>query len=158
MYTASTKAWMRSSTFSVWVLALEERYIRQQRKFVLIVDNCPSLSVNVKLTAVKLFFLPQNATYIVQPCDHGNIQDLKFRYKKLLQRKYSTAVEAKQDLGMNIHDACHLLRSAWSFMTSATRKYCFIHAGFLLSQWLNILKETNWGQILMKRSIVYRNY
>jgi hypothetical protein len=66
----------------------------------------------------------------LQACDHGIIQNLKFHYRKLLLRKHLAVIKAKQDFRVNILNACHLLHAAWSLVTSAKTKNCFIHAEF----------------------------
>jgi hypothetical protein len=121
-HSASRKAWMAYSICSDWLLALEKPFNRQTRRIELIIENCSVHSVDVKLTAIKLFFLSPNTSCILQPCDQDITQNLKFHYKKLLPRKYLTAVQAKQDFGVKNLGARHLLGAVWSLVTSATMK------------------------------------
>uniref|UniRef100_A0A8C4SC05 HTH CENPB-type domain-containing protein n=1 Tax=Erpetoichthys calabaricus TaxID=27687 RepID=A0A8C4SC05_ERPCA len=107
-YTANKKAWMR--------------------KVAMIIDNCPA-HPNVVLKPVKLIFLPPN-TSVLQPCDQGIMQNMKFFYWKQLLRKYLLAIEANEDFSINLLDALHMLHSAWNSVTPRTIENCFRHAGF----------------------------
>jgi hypothetical protein len=95
---------------------------------------------------------------MLPPCDQGIIQNLTFYYKEPLLRKHLTAIEAKQDVGVNILDACHLLLATWSPVTSATIKKLLFALRFVLPQSLNLLKKTKWRQHLVRRSTVYQNH
>lgn len=128
-YTANKKAWMVATMFNDWIINLDKRFLRENRKVALIIDNCPA-HPHIELKAIKLIFLPPNTTSVLQPCDQGIIQNLKLNYRKQLLRKYLVAIEAKEDFSMNLLDALHTLRSAWNLVKPATIENCFRHAGF----------------------------
>ncbi|CAG2193976.1 unnamed protein product [Mytilus edulis] len=56
------KAWMTSEIFTNWLIKLEKKYLRQQRKVAMIVDNCPAHPHVKGLKSIKLVFLPPNTT------------------------------------------------------------------------------------------------
>ena len=116
-YTANKKAWMMATTFTDWLLKSDKHFLRVKRKVAIIIDNCPS-HPDVKLRAIKLIFLPPNTISILQPCDQGIMQNLKFYYRKQLLRKYLIAIEAKEDFCINILYALHMLRTAWNLVKS----------------------------------------
>uniref|UniRef100_A0A8C4SEN5 HTH CENPB-type domain-containing protein n=1 Tax=Erpetoichthys calabaricus TaxID=27687 RepID=A0A8C4SEN5_ERPCA len=128
-YTANKKAWMVATMFTDWIVKLDERFLREKRKVAMIIDNCPA-HPNVILKAIKLIFLPPNTTSVLQPCDQGIIQNMKFFYRKQLLRKYLLAIEANEDFSINLLDALHMLHSAWNSVTPRTIENCFRHAGF----------------------------
>lgn len=128
-YTANKKAWMMASVFSDWLINLDKRFSREKRKVVLIIDNCPA-HPHIELKAIKLVFLPPNTTSVLQPCDQGIIQNLKFNYRKQLLRKYLVAIEAIEEFSISLLDALHMLRSAWNSVKPTTIENCFRHAGF----------------------------
>uniref|UniRef100_A0A8C4RRF5 Tigger transposable element-derived protein 4 n=1 Tax=Erpetoichthys calabaricus TaxID=27687 RepID=A0A8C4RRF5_ERPCA len=128
-YTANKKAWKIATMFTDWIVKLDERFFREKRKVAMIIDNCPA-HPNVVLKAIKLIFLPPNTTSVLQPCDQGIIQNMKFFYRKQLLRKYLLAIEANEDFSINLLDALHMLHSAWNSVTPRTIENCFHHAGF----------------------------
>ena len=132
-YRANKRAWMTSKIFTEWLVSLEKHFTSQKRKIVLIIDNCPAHPCDLKLMAIKLVFLPPNTTSVLQPCDQGIIQNLKFQYRKLLLRKYLATIEGKKDFCVNVLDACNLLRTAWNLVTPTTIQNCFAHARFILN-------------------------
>jgi hypothetical protein len=107
--------------------------------------------MHVKLTAIKVIFLRPNTPSILQPCDQGIIQNLKFHYSSLVLRKYLTSIETKQDFGVNIPDACHSLRATCTFVTSAATKKLFYSRWILFCpQRQNIPKKPKWNQCFVK--------
>ncbi|KFM79111.1 Tigger transposable element-derived protein 4, partial [Stegodyphus mimosarum] len=83
-YTANKKAWMITdwtTMFTDCIVKLDERFLREKHKVGLIIDNCPA-HPNTVLKAIKFIFLPPNTTSVLQPCDQGIIQNMKFFYRK----------------------------------------------------------------------------
>lgn len=89
IYRGNKKAWMTSVLFEEWLMQLDEKFIGEGRKVLLLVDNCPShpKSVQEKLRAIKLSFFPPNATSVLQPLDLGIIRTLKHYYRYALVKR-----------------------------------------------------------------------
>lgn len=62
---------------------------------MLLLDNAPAQLPDLKLSNMKLVFLPANTTSRLQPLDQGIIQNLKQLYRKQVLR----SVIAKIDQG-----------------------------------------------------------
>ncbi|KAJ0391468.1 hypothetical protein P43SY_011393 [Pythium insidiosum] len=77
-YAYSAKAWMNSQIFESWLLELDQRMAAENRTVVLILDNVSSHKVNgIRLTNVRVEFLPENTTAKLQPMDMGPIKAMK---------------------------------------------------------------------------------
>ncbi|GFQ98890.1 KICSTOR complex protein C12orf66 homolog [Trichonephila clavata] len=127
-YTANEEARMIATVFTNWIVKLDERFLREKRKVAMIIDICPD-PPNIALKAINLIFLPLY-TSVLQPCDQGIIQNMKFFYRKQLLGKYLLAIEANEDFSIHLLDALHILHFAWNSVTPRTIEYCFHHAGF----------------------------
>ena len=77
-YKANRRAWMTKDMFSEWLYALNNKMRAQKRSILLLLDNC-STHPNIKLSNIKLVFLPPHTTSHLQPCDGGIIQAVKLR-------------------------------------------------------------------------------
>ena len=72
-YRSQKKAWMDGTLFEEWLRKLD-KFEMQGRKIIMIVDNCPAHPEVSGLKAIKLQFLPPNATSCTQPMDQGVIR------------------------------------------------------------------------------------
>lgn len=68
------KAWMTSGLFTDWVKDFNARMRRAGRSVLLLLDNAPSHLHDLKLSNVRLVYLPANTTSKLQPLDQGIIQ------------------------------------------------------------------------------------
>ena len=82
--------------------------------------------------------LPPNVTSIIQPCDMGIIRSLKALYRKcMISRSIShldsdTSITVTQlTRQVNILDAIHMLKVAWSGVKQESVTNCFTKAGFV---------------------------
>lgn len=129
-YTSSKKAWMNSDLFSNWLSKLNRHFARQDRKILLVIDNCPAHPVIDNLSHIKVVFLPPNATSRLQPMDQGVIRSMKAFYRKKLLFKMITAIDEGKEFSVSLLDALHFVNSAWNAVTSETVKNCFQKCGF----------------------------
>jgi len=53
---------MTGDIFMNWIKQLDLSFKKQNRKILLLVDNCPAHPTNIPLENIKLHFLPPNAT------------------------------------------------------------------------------------------------
>ena len=137
-YKSNRKAWMTSQLFEEWLKKLDRQFFAQNRKVAMVVDNCPAHPKIGDLKAVELIFLPPNTTSILQPCDQGIIKAFKQIYRKLLVRSYLLHVEDQmkgrkkdQVYKVDVLDALHRIKEAWSLVKQDCIANCFRHAGFV---------------------------
>ena len=86
-YRLQVKSWMNSFLLDGWVKELDKKFEKENRKVILIADNCPTHSIIEGLKVVVLVSLPPNTTSKTQSMDQGVIRSLKAKYhqKKLLK-------------------------------------------------------------------------
>ena len=61
-YRSQKKSWMDSILFEEWVHEVDRRFIKEEQKDVLLVDNCPIHPSIDNLVSIELIFLPPNTT------------------------------------------------------------------------------------------------
>ena len=59
----------------------------------LVINNCPAHPHISNLIAIKLFFLPPDATSITQPMDQGVIRSFKAKYRTNVVRNIIRSLE-----------------------------------------------------------------
>ena len=129
-YRAQPKSWMISFLFDEWVKELDRKFEKENRKIVLIVDNCPAHPINEGLKAIELVFLPLNTTSKTQPMDQGVLRSLKTKYRRKIIKRLIRAVDMKKNLPQTlVLDAMQLLQSASSEVWELTIKNCFRKSG-----------------------------
>ncbi|XP_054652952.1 tigger transposable element-derived protein 4-like [Dunckerocampus dactyliophorus] len=127
-YNHSKKAWMTPALFTTWIQQLDRQMVIQQRKIVLIVDNCSAHPHVEGLQAIKLVFLPPNYTSATQPMNRGIIRTLKFHYRKMLTKKKLSFLEANGTFREDLLGAMYSLRKAWDAVKPETIRSCFFRA------------------------------
>ena len=63
---------MTGDLFGDWLRKLVSSFRAQNRKVVLLNDNCPAIK---NLTNINLTFLPPNTISVLQPMDKGGIRE-----------------------------------------------------------------------------------
>ena len=112
---------MDSTLFEEWVRELDVKFLKEKRKVVLIIDNCPAHPAIGNLTNVKLIFLPPNTTSVSQPMDQGVIRCLKAHYRRRLVRRMLQCLDKGKDLPkISILQALQILVASWNDVTEAT--------------------------------------
>ena len=81
--------------FENWVRELDNHFEKENRKIVLIIDNCTAHPDNGRLKTIDLFFLPTNKTSALQPMDQWVIRPLKARYRNKVVQKMIEAIDTK---------------------------------------------------------------
>ena len=123
------KSWMDSDLFEEWVRELDRKFEQQNRKVVLIIDNCPAHPAIGGLKAIQLCFLSPNTTAVTQPMDQGVIHSLKVKYRSRLIKLVIKAIDSNKDIPkINILDAMKLLTLSWEDVTENTVQNCFAKA------------------------------
>ena len=114
-YLSQVKSWMNSFE---WVKELDKNFEKENRKVILIVDNCPAHRIIEGLKAVELVFLPPNTTSNIQPIDQGVIRSLKAKYLKNCS-KADQNIGHEKNVSQSINFRCDaiisicLVRSIW---------------------------------------------
>ena len=136
-YKANKKAWMTADFFEKWLRDLDAKFLAQNRKVAMIVDNCTAHPRLDDLKAMELIFLPPNCTSVLQPCDQGIIKNMKHLYRKKIVKEMILHIESQsrgvttdKEFLVDEYQALVYLRSAWAQVTEETIKNCFRHAGF----------------------------
>ena len=126
-YRGQKKSWMDSDLFEEWVRQLNRKFEQQNRKVVLIIDNCPVHPAIGELKAIQLcFFAPPKTTAFTQPMDQGVIRSLKAKYRSRLIKLIIKAINSNKDIPkINVLDAMKLLTLSWEDVTENTVQNCF---------------------------------
>ena len=120
------KSWMDSDLFEYWVREQDKTFERQNRKVLLIVDNCPAHPKIGGLKAIELCFLPPNTTSITQPMDQGVIRSLKAKYRSRITHRIIEAIDANKSIpNVNVLDAMKMVTVCWENVTEKTVRNCF---------------------------------
>ncbi|XP_057310642.1 tigger transposable element-derived protein 6-like [Hydractinia symbiolongicarpus] len=120
-YRAQKKSWMDSSLFEEWVREINAMFLKEGRKIVLIIDNCPAHPDVGGLSNIKLIFLPPNTTSVSQPMDQGVIRCLKSLYRQKLVNMMIQNLEKGKDLPkVSILRALQILVSSWDKVKKET--------------------------------------
>lgn len=148
IYKANKKAWMTSSLFLEFATDLDRKMCSQNRKIVLILDQCPAHPKEMTLQNVKVVFLPANATSHLQPLDAGIIKNAKHHYKSLLVRRLLAKIDQKDgNLQINLLDALHFIAMAWHRVSATTIANCFSKCGISKSDVATSSQEPDSVQI-----------
>lgn len=129
-YKANSKAWMTSEIFKSELREWDEKLKMENRKILLLVDNCPA-HPDVELEQIKLIFMPPNTSSKLQPMDQGVIHSLKCHYRKILLMKMLDAIDKNKSFSVDLLDAIHFIHLAWQKVSRETIANCFKHGGFL---------------------------
>ena len=62
-------SWMSKDLFEKWLCELDRKFHDEERRVVMIIENCPAHRHIENLKAITLDFLPKNTTSIKQPTD-----------------------------------------------------------------------------------------
>ena len=100
------KSWMSSSLFDEWVKELDRKFEKENRKIVLIVDNCPAHPVVDGLKAIELVFLPPNTISKTQPIDQGVIRSVKAKYNRKIMKKTNPSNGHEKETPTNVNIRC----------------------------------------------------
>ena len=126
----SQKSWMDGDSFTGWVKELDRRFAAQDRKIVLIVDNCPAHPIVDGLKAIELIFPPPNTTSKTQPMDQDVIRSLKAFYCHSIIKRYITSINVgRSPKKVNMFEAMTLLTAAWECVSPITIVNCFRKTG-----------------------------
>lgn len=137
-YNANSNAWMTGVIWEQWLITVDRKMKIQKRNIVMFCDNCGAHTDNVRLTNVKLVFLPPNTTSLIQPMDQGIIANFKKNYRSMILRHLVALIDggiegraAELSRRVSLLEALHMLRQAWNKISSTTISNCYKRANFV---------------------------
>jgi hypothetical protein len=141
-YEANKNAWMTGDIWKEWLKKLDRQMRSKKRQIVMLCDNCAAHSSDVKLTNIKLVFMPPNTTSLIQPMDQGIIANFKQHYRCLVLRHLADILEnadegqraAEVARKLTLLDSLHMQKAAWDRVTTATIVNCYKRASFVCSE------------------------
>ncbi|CAG4979710.1 unnamed protein product [Colias eurytheme] len=129
-YEHNVKSWMTSEIFERWLRNWDAELKANNKKVLLLVDNCPAHPAVTNLKCIKLVFLPPNVTSVLQPMDQGVIRCLKSHYRRLQVLKLIQSIDSNNQNSFTVLDAILMISEAWEKVSQKTIANCFGHAGF----------------------------
>ncbi|GFR99285.1 tigger transposable element-derived protein [Elysia marginata] len=110
----------------------------QDRRILLLVDNCTAHPAVDDLPVITLKFLPLNTTSLLQPMDRGVIKNFKGHYRSRLNDRIIASLDANPDekaidisKKITLLNALYLARDAWKELKPSTIVNCYSKAGLL---------------------------
>ena len=132
-YRNNQQVWMTSDIFMEFLNVLNNKVKKAKCHIILLLDNCPS-HPDIKLSNVKLRFLPKNITSHFQPLDKGIIAWLKNFYKRQLMTEIHPAMDECKTVielakKVTIYDAIVNIKDGWDQLPASTIQKCFKTCG-----------------------------
>ena len=149
-YTSSPNTMMMTHIFFSWLCAWDQELEIWKRKVVLLLDSNPAHAQDIKLSNIKLVFLP---SVIVQPLELGVIKAVRTYYRKILYARIVEDLEADKTLStkdaiknVTVLNAIHVLKDAWeNYVGRDTIENCFLKGGFGNMDLEVDVEEEYWG-------------
>ena len=130
-YEANSNAWMTQDLFRNWLLQLNNRMLKLNKKIVLFLDNFSGHKIdNMPLSNIKIHFYPPNCTSVLQPLDQGIIRSFKSKYRTRVLMQIISKIDFKESSDeINVYQAILYISMAWKQVSQETIKNCFALAG-----------------------------
>lgn len=127
------KAWMTGSIMEEWLIQLNAKMARQNRKICLLLDNATS-HPNLTLSNVRMVFLPPKTTASLQPLDQGIIHCFKMHYRKrilthLINQMEHSSNASQLSSNITVLDAIYWCAEATNAIPTSCVVNCFKKAG-----------------------------
>lgn len=145
-YEANRNAWMTGAIWLDWLKKLDSSMRSQKRKIIMFCDNCSAHSDDIRLTNIKLVFMPPNTTSLIQPMDQGIIANFKRNYRSLVLRRLMTEMDgstgtmraAELARKITLLGSLHMQKLAWIRVSTSTIVNCYRRASFV-----KVVEENN---------------
>ncbi|KAG0438498.1 Tigger transposable element-derived protein 6 [Dictyocoela muelleri] len=110
---------MTQDIFDQWLVDLDFEMKFKNRKILLLVDNYPAHTVNIKITHFELVYFPKNSTSILQPMNLSIIKCFKTFFNQYKLNDIIYNVENGFDIykpckNINLKDAINYTDYAWN--------------------------------------------
>ena len=129
-YYCSNKAWMVSTIFNSFLQEFNFKCKKQNKKILLLMDNCPTHKITISLSNIEILMLPPNSTGHLQPMYLGIIHSFKAKFN---QNKLSYIIneisEEKSVISLykslTLKGVILFIDEAWREVTPETITNCF---------------------------------
>jgi len=129
-YRSNKKAWMTGLLWEEWIRQLDDKFGRQKKKILLLIDNCSAHVSIPHLKNIVIEFFPPNMTSVLQPMDQGVIRNFKTHYhRNLIEKLINHIDQHKELLQVQLIQSVFMAYSAWQSVTATTIANCFRHGG-----------------------------
>uniref|UniRef100_A0A8C4RH87 HTH CENPB-type domain-containing protein n=1 Tax=Erpetoichthys calabaricus TaxID=27687 RepID=A0A8C4RH87_ERPCA len=121
-------------------VAYEANLRSKRQQIVLLCDNCAAHSDDIRLTNIKLVFMPPNTKSLIQPMDQGIIANFKQNYRSLMLHRVMAIMDQGDNETMRaielackltLLDSLHMQKDAWSRVSTSTIVNCYRRASFV---------------------------
>lgn len=137
VYHFNRTAWMTSSLFHDWLKHFDQHFKFFLRKVLLSVDNCSAHGLHEtapQLKNVEQYFLSQNTTSKIQPCDTGIFETSKMWYRRYqMDRALDMAEDEniKDIYKADVLSAMLTWKRIWNQVSLNIISNCLRHTGIL---------------------------
>ena len=126
---------MRTEILEDVLKLLDHKVQLERRKIILFLDNAPCHTETLQnnLKNIKVIFLPQCTTSLLEPLDPDIIRAFKCKYRKRLLKYVVSRIDEEQlkiIQDVSIAKAIHWLQVAWRDVSTETIINCFQKCGF----------------------------
>jgi hypothetical protein len=128
-YCANKAAWVNRSIFKMWINEINESMKHQQRKILMVLDNCTAHLIS-EPSNIKFLFLPPVTSSLIQPLDQGIIKCVKSQYRKQLFSFILEKFDVVQDpiKSIKIIDSIIYIKKIWDNLDKKIIINCWKHA------------------------------
>ena len=136
IYKNNSTSWMTNKLFEEYLKIFNQKMKKEKRQILMFIDKCPAHHF-VEFSNIKMKFLPENTTSILQPMDQGVIKCFKSYYRKRIVKKLiADLMDGKTpDIKNFTLLSCVLIaKLAWNDVKQDTIKNCFRKCGFNKNQ------------------------
>ena len=119
-------------TSTIWeeiIKMLDKKFCSQKKNVVFIIDNCATHSAVKDLKAIKIAYMPPNATSVLQVVDQGIILNFKTKYHNFLIKDIIKLLD-KKEFCVTFMDTIQYIHKSWNDFLKVTINNCFKHAAF----------------------------
>ena len=130
-YSYNKTCWMSKSIFNSWIYSFNEKMKKQNRKILLLLDNCPSHIILQEYSNINLKYLPPNSSGYIQPMDQGIIASFKSYFNRFKLNFITQIVENseinvyKAYKSINLKNVILFTNMAWKSVKTDTLKNGF---------------------------------
>jgi len=126
IYDSNSSAWMTKQIFIKYMDIINTEMQKQDRKILIILDNCSSHFIESP-SNIKFVFLPPKTTALIQPLDQGIIYQFKIKYKKNLMNRilFNFHETFKYKIDFNLYDAIENISVSFYSINESIIVKCF---------------------------------
>ncbi|XP_018494810.1 uncharacterized protein LOC108864181, partial [Galendromus occidentalis] len=128
-YRGNRNAWMTRDPFSEWLARFGRDMGSENRRVLLLIDNCSAHMALSHLTHVRVENFPPNCTSVIQPLDLGIIRAAKANYRKALVRQILVDLETGNESKIDVRAAMDMTAHSWSEIESTSIQNCWMKSG-----------------------------